>query len=100
MPTASATTIGRLLRAATAALALALLLSRLTAGPAGAEPRGPGVENANAFIDWCFANGGSPDTGYDTGDGSIIEGTCRFSDGSRLQCRFWSDGSTECEAVS
>lgn len=27
-------------------------------------------------------------------------GTCHFSDGSYLFCKFWLDGSTECEAVS
>jgi hypothetical protein len=99
MPTADAKNIGRLIRAATAALALALLLSRVTAGPAGAEPQGPGTVNANAFIDWCVANGGSPDADYDGSYGKIV-GVCWFSDGSKLQCNFWLDGSTDCYAVS
>ena len=100
MPPGRATTIGQLMRAAAVALVLALLLSRMTAVQVGAEPRGPGVANANAFIDWCIANGGSPDTGYDPNNGSLIVGDCRFSDGSRLQCKFWLDGDVSCVAQS
>jgi len=99
MPTADAKNIGRLIRAATAALALALLLSRVTAGPAGAEPQGPGTVNANAFIDWCVANGGSPDADYDGSYGKIV-GVCWFSDRSKLQCNFWLDGSVDCYTKS
>jgi hypothetical protein len=94
-----ATNIGRLLRAAAAALALLLLVGGAATVPAGAEPRGPGAENANDFVDWCFANGGDPDTGYDPYFDKF-HGSCQFSDRSRLECDFWLDGSVECYQVS
>lgn len=96
MLTAGAYEVGRRMRAAMAALALALLLGGLAAVPAGANPRDPNVVNANNFIDWCFANGGTPNsTGYDS-SGGIISVSCTFSDGSSLYCSFWHDGTTSC----
>src|SRR5689334_14417316 len=91
MLTAGATNIGRLVRAATAAMALALLLGSALAVPAGAQPRQQAADQANRFIDWCFGNGGNPHV-WSAG-GELIEVSCWFSDGSSLDCQFYPEAS-------
>ncbi|HEU0114040.1 MAG TPA: hypothetical protein VFQ80_05165 [Thermomicrobiales bacterium] len=104
MPSAGATTnrttIGRWLGAATAALALLLLLSGVTAVPAGASSRDQNVIDANDFVSWCFTNGGTPDTSHYVDYGNdIIYAFCLFPDGSSINCQFWLDGTTRCWAT-
>jgi hypothetical protein len=96
MRIACATNIER--RVGVAAIALALLLGGLAAASVGAEIRSP-AKAANAFIDWCFANGGNPDSSED-GGGYFTLASCRFSDGSRLTCKFYEDGTASCYTVS
>ncbi len=99
MLTAGATNIGRLIRAATA-IALALLFGGLASIPAGASSRDQNVIDANNFIDWCFNNGGSPDTSHYVENGNdIIYAYCQFPDGSSINCQFWLDGTTRCWAT-
>jgi hypothetical protein len=97
MLTASATmnrtTIGRWLGAATAALALLLLVGGVTATPAGAAPRNPSRDNANNFEEWCWANGGEP-WASPSGSGYAVQ--CTFSDGSSILCSFSADGTASC----
>jgi hypothetical protein len=100
MLTAGATTIRRLIRTAAAAIALALLVGGLASVPAGASSRDQNVIDANNFIDWCFNNGGSPDTSHYVDYGNdIIYAYCLFPDGSSINCQFWLDGTTRCWAT-
>jgi hypothetical protein len=74
--------------------ALALLLSGLAAPLASAQTRQEAVDQANGFIDWCYANGGDPIVvGAGTDAESSVVVVCKFSDGSSFVCSFYPNAS-------
>ena len=89
MPTGRARNLGRLVRAATAAIALTLLAGGLAMHPAGATTRQGAVNAANDFIAYCYGKGGNPHV-WSAGD-ELIEVSCWYPDGSSLDCQFYPD---------
>jgi hypothetical protein len=81
--------VGRLFGRMAAVALVALVLSGLTADPAGAAGRKEAAANANQMIADCFADGGDPEV-LDS-DGEDIRVECHGDDGSLLYCSFLAD---------
>lgn len=80
--------LGRMVLVAVAAI----LIGGGLAAPAAAKPRSYGVREANDFIAWCVAAGGTPVV--TRADEVSIDVTCTLPDGTIVNC-YWGEGDTD-----
>jgi hypothetical protein len=82
----------------TFALALAVLVSGLSASPAQAKSgREVAVDKANALIDECFRNGGEPEVEVEENYGWVTV-DCLYDDHQEF-CFYYYSGTTSCQSM-